>query len=78
MTIATDMRASAKNLRLLASVFENNAVCSKSAQAVAGWDKANLCLLDAASALDATADVLEDVWPKPRRRSNDPRPAEHR
>ena len=71
MSTATDMRKSAANLRLLSSVFENNAICSKSARAAAGWDAAMLHLLDAAAALSDTADALEDVFPVPRRRTSD-------
>ena len=62
---ASDMRASAANLRLLASVYESNAVASDDVRAGAAWDEAMLHLLDAQTALETAADALEGVFSLP-------------
>ncbi len=62
---AADMRASAANLRLLASVYESNAIASRDLRAGAAWDEAMLHLLDAQIALETAADALEGVFPLP-------------
>ncbi len=66
---ATDMRASAANLRLLASVYESNAIVSRDVRAGAAWDRAMLLLLDAEEELSTAADSLDGIWilPLPRR-----------
>jgi hypothetical protein len=62
---AADMRASAANLRLLASVFEHNAIAATDVRAGAAWDEAMLFLLDAQTALQTAADALEGVFVLP-------------
>ena len=62
---ATDMRASAANLRLLASVYESNAVASRDVRAGAAWDRAMLHLLDAEEELTTAADALDGLWRLP-------------
>jgi hypothetical protein len=63
---AADMRASAANLRLLASVFEHNAIAATDVRAGAAWDRAMLHLLDAELELTTAADALDGIW-MPRR-----------
>ncbi len=66
---ATDMRASAANLRLLASVYESNAIASRDVRAGAAWDRAMLLLLDAELELTTAADSLDGLWRLPLERS---------
>ena len=62
---ATDMRASAANLRLLASVYESNAIASHDVRAGAAWDRAMLLLLDAEAELSTAADALDGLFSLP-------------
>ena len=57
-----DMRRSAKNLRMLAGIFENNAVAATDPCMVNAWDTAMSHILDAAGTLLEQADSIDGVW----------------
>ena len=66
-----DMRRSARNLRLLAGTFEDNAIAATDPRMVTAWDSAMSCVLDAATGLDDQADAIDGIWqlfPDERRR----------
>lgn len=59
---AEDLRTSAKNLRMLAGVFENNAVAATDPRMVNAWDTAMGHIIDAAETLLEQADTIDGVW----------------
>lgn len=61
----TDIRASAANLRLIASIFDGNAAAATDPRLVAAWDTAMLHVLDAADALLVKADDIDGLWTLP-------------
>ncbi len=62
MTTADAMRASAANLRLLASVYENNAIAADDIRVGASWDRAMLHLLEAETELTTAADAVDGLF----------------
>jgi hypothetical protein len=57
----TSIRASAANLRLLASVYESNARWTHSEREIDAWSTAVLRVLDAADALERAAEQIEET-----------------